>query len=115
MKFLRTGLVRLALVTAASLATVVGTGTAAQAHAVSIFGSLGSTGLEADHLTVWVCKDAGDLNVWATLRFRDGSLKRYDAPASPGFCRNYAVGGEPNAIRLCWGNGQNTCTAFKPA
>ena len=85
------------------------------AHAVSITAGPGSAGLEADHRTVWVCKNAGSVNVWATLRFNDGSLKRYDGPLDVGFCRNHGVSGTPTGIRLCWGNGQNTCTAFKDA
>jgi hypothetical protein len=115
MKSKRTGILRTAVVVAASLAVVFTTSTAAQAHAVSITAGPGSAGLEADHLTVWVCKNAGTVPVWATVRYRDGSLRRYDGPADPGFCRNYGVSGEPNAIRLCWGSGVNTCTAFKAA
>ena len=115
MKRKRTGILRIAVVTAASLTMVFTASTAAQAHAVSITAGPGSAGLEANHLTVWVCKNAGSAPVWATLRHRDGSLRRYDGPADPGFCRNHSVGGEPTAIRLCWGSGQNTCTAFKEA
>jgi hypothetical protein len=115
MKSKRTGILRTAVVMAASLTMVCTVSTAAQAHAVSISAGPGSAGLAADHLTVWVCKNAGTVPVWATLRLRDGSLKRYDGPVDPGFCRNHNVGGEPTAIRLCWGSGQNTCTAFKEA
>jgi hypothetical protein len=114
MKSLRTGALRLALVAAASLVTVLATGSAAQAHNISIFDGPGSGGLEANHTRIWVCLDAGSTPIWVTARFRDGTLRRYNGPAEPGFCRNHNVS-NPTAIRLCWGNGQNTCTAFKDA
>lgn len=114
MKNRRTGILRLAIVVAASLGTVFTTGTAAQAHSVMITAGPGSGGLDAGHGTAWVCNDTGLSPIWVTVRFRDGSLRRYNGPSDGGLCRNHPVSA-PTAIRLCWGSGQNTCTAFKDA
>jgi hypothetical protein len=115
MKSKRTAALRAALVTATSLATIFGTGTAALAHDVMIVQGVGSGGLENNHLRAWVCRDTYSTPVWVTVRYSDGALRRYDGPADAGFCRNHTLGHAPTAIRLCWGSGQNTCTAFKDA
>lgn len=115
MKSKRTGALRLTLVAAASIVTILGTGTAAQAHDISIWDGPGAGGLENGHRRIWVCKNSGDTNIWVTARYSGGTLRRYDGPADAGFCRNHNLSTAPNAIRLCWGSGQNTCTAFKDA
>lgn len=107
--------IRAAAVALAAAFTSIALASPAQAHEVRVDGPRGFVFLSSDHTEVTICNyDYGP--VWATLRHRDGSLRRYDGLRTPGVCGSHAVGGEPTAIRYCHGVTPDTwCTPFKPA
>ncbi|MFG1944877.1 hypothetical protein [Nonomuraea sp. NPDC048826] len=106
--------VRASTVAAVAVGTMLAMTPAAQAHLVRVGGDLGFAQLSGDHLQVSACRMYGGPPVWATVRYRDGRLQRYNGPAvATNACYSYGVSGEPNGLRFCWGNtGSIKCTAF---
>jgi hypothetical protein len=101
---------------ATTVLALLTTATPAQAHAIRVDLPRVFAVLSGDHLTLNVCKKLGTAPAWATVRYRTGSLVRYDAPAWPAVCVSGRVNGEVISVRVCEARPSgNYCGPFKPA